>query len=490
MPPAESNYRMAKVEGLLGGAIVGSAAQITSRVLSLLLGLALMAFLTRRLGVADYGLYAVAVVVMNWLSITIAVATVSATVRLVAGQEQSHRYAATMLQLVTLLGLGLSLAMFLAAEWVAAALRAPGIAPLLRILSPDLALAAMAAIYAGILVGRERFFASAGVVVFGAAIQLAVAWVLVEGGWRTAGGCAAQVAGSAAQVVAGRWLTGVALWQRDRVAFAHLWGHVRLLALGQLALRVSQSMDLLAVKAILRSPVAAGNYAGAQNISFAAMGLFAPATGVVLQSLAASRRAGRLEESRRTAANFLRTALIYAGLLCGLSAAAPRITAFLLGPEFTASAHVLALLLWAVAFRVLSITGRVLISAVNERTSILLPLLALIALGIAAYAVAIPRAGITGAAWVALGLALAAGITSLREGILLIGISFPWWSAARVTAGAAAAGTVAGLVPGSGPWLLPVLAAASLAHVLMLALLGEWGHPRDWLALRRVKERL
>jgi O-antigen/teichoic acid export membrane protein len=474
MPPADTKSRT--------GHILGSAAQISARIASLLLGLALMAFLTRNLGVADYGLYAISVVMVSWLGVSLIVATTGTTVRIVAGEEHGHRYAATMLRLVAVAGLVLSVALFLSAGWLAAALRAPSVAPLLRILSPDLVLAAVAATYSGILIGQERFFSSAAMVLLGAACQLAAAWLLVVGGWGPAGACAAVAVGSALQVFTGWRLTGIGLMHHERVPFQHLWGHVRLMALGQLALRVSQSMDLLAVKFLLRSPVAAGHYAGAQNITFAAMSLFVPVSSVALQSLASGRRTGDFAEAQHLAAKFVRGALAYAGLLCGLSVATPRITTFLLGPEFAPSSPVLALLLWAVAFRVLAVAGRVLISAVNEATSVVAPLLVLIAAGLVAYAFAIPRAGITGAAMVALGLALAASITSLREGLRLIGITFPWISAVRIVAGAAAAALVTALVPGDGPLVLVALAAACLTFALTLILLGEWPSPRSILA--------
>lgn len=465
--------------------ILGSGMQIVARVVSLLLGLALMAFLTRNLGVADYGLYAIALVVVNWLGFSLIVATTATTVRIVAGEEDGHHYAAAMLRLVALAGVLLSLGVFLASGWAAAALRAPSVAPLLRILSPDLALTAVAATYSAILVGQERFFAAACLLAIGAASQLVVACVLVGAGWSAAGACAAVAVGSAVQVLLGWQLTGIGVFRRERASFTRLWGHVRLLAAGQLALRVSQSMDLLAVKALLGSPVAAGHYAGAQNIGFAAMSLFAPVSGVVLQSLASARRDGDLARWQQTGTLFVRGAMAYAGLLCGLSAAAPRITTFVLGPEFAPAAVVLTLLLWAVAFRILAIAGRVLVSAMNESASVLAPLLALIVAGLAAYAIFIPAQGISGAAGVALGLAFLACLTSLRAGLRLTGIAFPWRSALRIGIGALTAGLVVWWTPGDGPFVLAALTAACLAFTLVLSLLGEWKSARELLAILR-----
>jgi len=60
--------------------------QVGSRIAVLLLSVVLMAYLARRLGTADYGRYAVAMVLINWLTISIALATGGATLRLIAGK--------------------------------------------------------------------------------------------------------------------------------------------------------------------------------------------------------------------------------------------------------------------------------------------------------------------------------------------------------------------------------------------------------------------
>ena len=102
------------------------------------------------------------------------------------------------------------------------------------------------------------------------------------------------------------------------MAFADLWGHTRLLAGAQLALRISQSMDLLAVKFFALSPALAGLYAGGLNISQAGHLLFGPTEGVLLQSMAKSRRGGNHVEAQRTSRLYLRVALTYGALLCAL----------------------------------------------------------------------------------------------------------------------------------------------------------------------------
>jgi O-antigen/teichoic acid export membrane protein len=369
----------------------------------------------------------------------------------------------------------------LLAQPLADLLRSPAIAPLLRILSADFAMGAVAGIYGGILVAQGRYGLSALTALVATATQLLAAFFFVERGLLATGACWAVVAGSVVQLVVGRWASGIPFFSRERVPFGDLWGHTRLLAGAQLALRMTQSMDLLAVKFFGISPSLAGLYAGGQNIGQAGFMMFGPTQGVLLQSMAQSRRDENHDEAARTGTLYLRVALTYGALLCALSVLADEIAVFLLGPAFAQSGPILAILLWAVAFRLLASTGRTLISAVGEKVSIMLPLLILIVLGIIAYAIAIPRGGIIAAAAVALGLAVAAGLTSLREGLKLMGIRFPWISLLRIGVAAAVTALVAVSLPGSGWLLIAKLAVSCLLYAALLFAFNEWRPSRQQL---------
>jgi O-antigen/teichoic acid export membrane protein len=455
--------------------------QVTARIVLLLLGLVLMGFLARNLGTVEYGRYAVSLALMNWLAITIAVVTGGATVRLVAGRKDGRRYAVTMLQMVGVLAAMLAVLIALSAQLLADVLRSPAIAPLLRILSADFATGAVAGIYGGILVAQGRYGLSALTTLVATTTQLLAAFFFVEQGLLAAGACWAVVAGSLVQLVIGRWASGIPFFSRDRVPFGDLWGHTRLLAGAQLALRMTQSMDLLAVKFFGISPSLAGLYAAGQNIGQAGFMMFGPTQNVLLQSMAVSQREGNHDEAARTGTLYLRVALTYGALLCALAVLADEIAVFLLGPAFAQSGPILAILLWAVAFRLLAGTGRTLIAAVGEKVSIMLPLLILIVLGIIAYAIAIPRGGIIAAAAVALGLAVAAGLTSLREGLKLMGIRFPWISLLKIAVAAAVTALVAVSLPGSGWLLIAKLAVSCLLYAALLFAFNEWRLSRQQL---------
>ena len=76
------------------------------------------------------------------------------------GRADGHRFAVSMLQLVTLVSGGLGILLFAGAGWIAAAVRSPGIAELLRILAIDLPLGGMAGVHLGVLTARVSGFLS------------------------------------------------------------------------------------------------------------------------------------------------------------------------------------------------------------------------------------------------------------------------------------------------------------------------------------------
>jgi O-antigen/teichoic acid export membrane protein len=242
-------------------------------------------------------------------------------------------------------------------------------------------------------------------------------------------------------------------------------------------------MDLLAVKFFLGVPALAGLYAGAQNISFASLMLFQPSTSVVLQSLSKSRREENPAEAARVGETFVRVSLIYGGVLIALSIFSREIAVFLLGPQFAESGPVLAVLLAAMAFRIQAVTGRTLLAAAGEKASILAPLLAMIVLAIGAFAIAIPRYGILGGAAVAAALGLGTAIVSLRDGLRLMNLAFPWITFGRVV-------LVIAATAACGLWLqhfclhiLLKLTLASLFYGGLLMLLGEWRPTRRLLRM-------
>jgi O-antigen/teichoic acid export membrane protein len=454
--------------------VAGSFVQIGARIAALACGLLLMGYLTRRLGLGDYGRYALAILLVNWISASLALVIGGALVRLVAGHADGKKYAVTVLQLIALVSGGLCIALFAGAGILATALKSPAIADALRILAIDLPLGALAGIHLGILTARGEFVKNALGSLSGWFFQLVAAVVFLECGFALEGAAWAVVVGGAAQFLLARGMSGVRILSRERVGFADLWSQTRLLAGAQVALRILQGMDLLAVKYFLGVASVAGLYAGVQNIGFAALMLFQPSNQIVLQSLSRSRREENHAEAVNVAMSYLRVALIYGGILVALGVFSQEIALFLLGPQFESAGPLLSLLLIAVAFRIQTQIGQTLISTAGVKVGILLPLVALIAGGMGAFALVIPWAGALGGAVVAAALALGTAIISLRDGLRLMGLHYPWKTLLRVVTATAATAGLAFWLQGFHFHVLVELTLSTGFYGVMLVLLREW----------------
>jgi O-antigen/teichoic acid export membrane protein len=462
---------------------VGSVVQILARIGALLCGLVLMGYLTRHLGLGDYGRYALAIVLVNWAGTSIALASGGALIRLVAGHAEGEKFAVAMLQLVGLVGVASGVLVFAAADLVAGALNSPGLAPLLRILAWDLPIGALAGLHIGILTAQGKFLKSAFAVLSGWLFQLMAAVVLVGGGMAVQGAAWAVVASGVGQLLIARWMSGVPMFGRERATFSELWQESRLIGAAQVALRICQTMDLPAVKYFLGLPAAAGLYAGAQNIGFAGLMLFLPVNPIVQQSLGKSRLRENHAEAELVARTFLRVALIYGGVLAALSVFSDGIAAFLLGANFQESGPVLAILLVAVALRIQAQAGRTLLAAAGEKASILWALLGLIVAGLIAYALVIPKAGITGAAAVTLLLSLATALLSVRDGLRLLEIRYPWATLSRVLLAASVTAGASLWISTLGFHVLIELSLATALYGFLLIALREIRPTRRHLGL-------
>jgi O-antigen/teichoic acid export membrane protein len=142
---------------------------------------------------------------------------------------------------------------------------------------------------------------------------------------------------------------------------------------------------------------------------------------------------------------------------------------------------VLAFLLLSVAFGVQTIAGRTFIAAAGEKASILLQLVGLIVAGAAAYALVIPREGITGCAAVAAAMALVTAFVSLRHGLRLIKIRYPWKTLSRVLIASSVTAGIAYWLRDFGFHVLVNLTLSTGFYGIMLLLMREWRPRRSHL---------
>ncbi len=433
-----------------------------------------MGYLTRQLGLRDYGRYALTILLSSWIGIAIGAMSGGATIRLVAGSLNGRRYAVTTIQLVTIYAVTAGALLGLGADRLAHWVEEPQIAPILRIMALNVPVAALTGIYTALLTAQGRSGMLAFYAATGLPVQLAMVLLLVGRGWGIYGAAYAILISSSVQLVLGFGLTGISPFTSQRVSFRQLWSETRLQAGTQFVIRIIEGIDLILVKIFLTSPSIAGLYAGAQNIGLASVMLFNPSSGIVIQSLSKSILHERPQERNHTATAYLRVALIYGGLLVAFSGLADRIVLFLLGEGFQSSSEVVMILLWAGAFRIASVAGRTLVFSAGKKLSALPSLLSLLVAGILAYAIVLPRYGATGGAMVTAAVSLVLAVMTLRDGTILTGINFPWLTLLRVLIATAATTLLALYLRNFGISVLWLLTFTAAAYAAILIIFREW----------------
>jgi len=452
----------------------GSMLQGASRAVVLASGILLAAYLTRHLSVADYGSYAVAILVVSWVGAALGTATTAGSIRLLAAHADGRRFAVTMLQAAGGAGLMASLLTMLAAPLVAAMFESPGFAWLLAIVALELPLGATAAVYSGVLTGEGRFAPGAASWAAGALSRLVLAVFLVELGLGVTGAALSLPLAALVHTIYGRMMTGVPVLSREGVGFGRLWEQTRLLAGASFALRISQRMDLMAVRLLSGSAVASGYYAGAQNLALGPLLAFQGSPGVVTQAVARARANGHHEEARDLARTFLRTSMAYGGLIVAMGGLAGDAVRFVLGEDFGPAAPVLVALLWASAFRVLANCARALINAAGERGRLVRSLVLVIVAGAGLYGVAIPLGGIVWGAIAAAVFSAAVAAVSVRGALTVVHVDFPWLSLARIAVATSVGMLVAASVPGTGALVIARACLTTTVYGLALFGLREW----------------
>jgi O-antigen/teichoic acid export membrane protein len=452
----------------------GSVLQSVARGLALGAGVILAGYLTRRLGIADYGSYAVAIALTTWFSAVLTTATTAGSIRIMAAHQDGRRFAVTMLAAALGAGTSLCLVAVLVAPLISAALRTPALASLLQISAVDIPLTAMASVYNGLLTGQGRFAIGAGSFVATAVARLALAVVFLQSGFGVVGAALSVPLASLVQVLYGWTATGVSPFERERVRLSELWEQTRLMAGASLALRVSQRLDLLAVKIFVASPAVTGLYAGAQNLAHGPMLAFQGSPGVMTQAVARARARGEHDVAVDLVRTFLRTTMAYAGLIIAMAGLAGDAVVFVLGGQFAQAGPVLAVLLWSAAFRVLSNGARGVIAAIGEQTVLVRLLVLAIAGGAILYAVLVPLAGGVGAALGAAILATVIFTLSAHAITRLLQMTFPWRSLMRVATASLASGAAAAALPGIGPLVMLRAIGVAVIYGALIWMLGEW----------------
>jgi stage V sporulation protein B len=458
--------------------------------------------LTRLVGLAEFGAFAVVNNVISIVNNTVVQATIQAVSKFTA--EDDARAGAVQragLRMQAVLGAALALAFFLGAPFIAAFEEAPRYTAYFRIAAVIPFLYALYAVFVGSANGLRRFrtqasfdvgFSTAKTVLL---LGLAALWK-VTGAFVGFAAAAAFILAVASRVM--RLPTGAG----ERFPTGRLAGYMSAVVTYGLLLNLALNYDLpllhhfagKSADAAVAATVA-GHYQALRTLALLPYQALIVVTFVIFPLISRATFLDDREATRVYVAQTLRYALILAAAMGVVLAARP---AALLGvlykPEYGAGAPALPILvggecclaLLGVACAILNAAGR---------TRATLSLMALtVAVGASAAGILVPAAAVgtpmlmAAASATALGMAagLVAAIFYLRA---RLGGTPPIATVARVAVAMGAATVAARLVPGHGKILgLAATAVAGVVYAAALLFTGELG-PQDRAKLARVLRR-
>ena len=451
----------------------GSARVFAAEALAVPTGMAVVAFLARRLGADGYGEFTVAVGFVAWLEWSIASALSRAAVTLVAQGPDRHAAGAAVVRTYLVASLGTAVLLWTAAPALATTLGRPAIAGYLRLFVLDVPFFALAQAHRSILVGMGSFTARAVLAAGRWIARLIGVLVLVGLGFGIPGAIVGSVGASVAELaLARRYVRPPLLGSRMAPAAVLLRAGVPL-ALFDLAVRAFDKVDLFCLMALTGSSTLAGFYGAAQNLSMAPGMVAMSFSPLLLSTLARTARADGEGIARPIAVDGLRIVVGLAPFVAMAAGASREITVLVLGEPFLPAAPLFVLLvLGELALAGVSVCAAILTAAGKPAWTFALsgPM---VVLALAGHLILIPRLGAMGAALVTCGVAGAGALAALLAVHRVWKVHPPLATVVRSAAIAALAYLSAALWATPGVLVLVKLAAISAGIVAAGVALGE-----------------
>ncbi len=462
----------------------GTLTVLAAEALALPAALLLSAFVTRRLGPGEYGLYAIAASIVAWIEWTGAAVISRAIIRETARHGGDSGVGTAAVQVNLAVGAAGAAVLWLAAPALAALTGEPRLIHPLRLFAFDIPLFTLAMAHRMLLVGAGAFLARAVLPVVRWAGRLALVTILVSFGWSLDGVIVGCVAASALELTAARIAVHPPMLADAGRFRGPLLADAVPFVTQSVMLRLFDRIDLLLFKIFGGTTADAGLYGAAQNLAAPLTVVSVAFPPLLLATLTTLYASGNRTAAASMASTALRIAswlLPLAGLVAGGGTA---LAGWIFGAPFAGAGPLLGpLVATAVAQLLMAVVIMVLTAA--GRPNALLPTAVAMVIGtVAVGAVVIPRYGAMGAAiTTALCGVSAAGVALWLAG-RLAAVALPWASLARslaatlVSAGSCRAALSVMPVPAA-------LACGGLCAVAAMAALGEFGGT-DVRALRRL----
>lgn len=375
--------------------------------LALPAGLVTVAVMTRDLGAAGYGQFALAASVTASVQMSIMAVYSRTTVKLVAESDDWRQMAGPIVRFHLFTGIVSALVLFACAPLLAMALRSDALTANLRLFSLDLLVFVWGHGVRSALIGGGRFQRRAGATAARWLARVILIVLLVKSGFGIPGAIWGSIGASFTELVVNAWRCGIPLRGGMALRYGVFLQRAAPLAAAAIPFRIYDSLDLLMLRGLGGTDAQAGVYAMAQNAMRIGGVLTVSLWPMLLSAVTNAIRAGRIGDAHRATQDAM--LLVLGGLLTSsaISGASYEIATFIYGPEHRAAGTLIAILVpMSFAGVWTSLMVAALQGAERHRPAIVIGT-AMCVCAAVVYWVVIPRFGSLGAAAAALGISMA-----------------------------------------------------------------------------------
>lgn len=432
------------------------------------------AFLTRRLGPEDYGLFILSATLMIWIESIIASLFGQAAIKFVSTSSDWRPIGDTITWLYLITSVGVAVMLCLVAGLIANILHEPVLATYLRIFAFGLPLFGLANAHQNILIGigafKQRALTSAGRWLS----RLVFIILLVELGFSVPGAIVGSIGALLVEFTLGRFFVRPAFSRSCIFPIKKLWGYAIPLLLCSLSLSFYCRLDLFFLKILGGTAAQAGIYGAAQNLSLVPCIFAISFSPVILSTMSRILRDGNVPLAKEMGVNAMRLVICllpFAGMTAG---AAPEIVCVIFGQAFLPAATLLTLLIFGgIAIVMISVATAILTAAGRPKWTFILtgPMVPTAVIG---HLILIPRLGAIGASLVTTLLACVGAFTAVIAVYRLWKILPSIGTLLRSILVCGLAYTVATIWPLAGLLLFLKLSVIGIAIFVLFYLLGEF----------------
>ena len=451
----------------------GAARVFVAEMIVIPTGILTVAFLTRKLGPAGYGMLAVAAAFIDWLEWGITASFSRATVKFVSEASDWRPVASRAIQLQLFVSICAGLLLVLLAGPIALLMREPDLAWLLRLYAIDLPVFCLAQAHRDVLVGlglyKERAIASGWRWI----ARLAIIVALVSLGMSIEGAIIGGIASSLVELAICRWYVAPGLFSRPTFSARPLLVYIAPLSLYAVGVKLYDKLDLVTFKALGGTAAAAGLYGGAESLTALPAMIATAFAPMLLSSLGEATKAGDLGLAKARARKALGAMLLMLPLAGMLPAMSEELVVAMYGRQFAPAAPLFEIMnLGAIAMFVIAVSTSIMVAAGRPGWTgrIMGPLVLLQLVG---NLLMIPRFGSIGAAWVTTGCAVAGCIACLVVVHRMWGVVPPLGTFLRGVAIAGACWGIATVWPTPGPLVFAKFFGLSAACMLAFWVFGD-----------------